>query len=53
MSESTIRKLRLNFIRSAMLTLVGVMLSISGLIFLTNAWLTRQNIRSILDREQR
>ena len=49
MSESTIRKLRLNFIRSAMLTLVGVMLSISGLIFLTNAWLTRQNIRSILD----
>ena len=49
MSESTIRKLRLNFIRSAMLTLVGVMLSISGLIFLTNAWLTRQNIRNILD----
>ena len=49
MSEGTIRKLRLNFIRSAMVTMVSVMLGISGLIFLTNAWLTRQTIRNILD----
>ena len=49
MSEGMIRRLRKKFILTAMLTLVGVMLGISGLIFLTNTLLTRQSIRSILN----
>ena len=49
MSEGMIRKLRRKFIMTATLTLVGVMLGISGLIFLSNALLTRQSIRGILN----